>query len=96
MDLIADQYDANDSALRRTVERIKDALDPAGIHAPGKQGIWPARRADRAHIAPTEEPFLDITNRASSMLFALIRGFDPHGARRCGVRARLMLDTCFG
>jgi hypothetical protein len=27
MDLIADQYDANDSALRRTVERIKDALD---------------------------------------------------------------------
>ncbi len=44
MDLIADQYDANDSALRRTVERIKDALDPAGILAPGKQGIWPARR----------------------------------------------------
>ena len=34
MDLIADQYDANDSALRRTVEHIKDALDPAGILAP--------------------------------------------------------------
>jgi 4-cresol dehydrogenase (hydroxylating) len=40
MDLIADQYDANDSALRRTVERIKGALDPQGILAPGKQGIW--------------------------------------------------------
>jgi 4-cresol dehydrogenase (hydroxylating) flavoprotein subunit len=44
MDLIADQYDANDSALRRTVERIKDALDPDGILAPGKQGIWPSPR----------------------------------------------------
>jgi hypothetical protein len=27
MNLIADQHDANNSALRRTVERIKDALD---------------------------------------------------------------------
>jgi 4-cresol dehydrogenase (hydroxylating) len=50
MDLIADQYDAHGSALRRTVERIKDALDPAGILAPGKQGIWPAGR--RASTAP--------------------------------------------
>ncbi|GAA2216299.1 FAD-binding oxidoreductase [Nonomuraea monospora] len=41
MDLVADQYDANDSALRRTVERIKEALDPQGILAAGKQGIWP-------------------------------------------------------
>jgi 4-cresol dehydrogenase (hydroxylating) len=45
MDLIADQYNAHDSALRRTVERIKGALDPTGILAPGKQGIWPARPA---------------------------------------------------
>jgi 4-cresol dehydrogenase (hydroxylating) len=43
MDLIADQYATNGSALRRTTERIKDALDPQGILAPGKQGIWPAR-----------------------------------------------------
>jgi len=42
MDLIADGYDAHDSALRRTVERIKDVLDPSGILAPGKQGIWSA------------------------------------------------------
>ncbi len=44
MDLIAEQYDAHDSALRRTVERIKDALDPVGILALGKRGIWPATR----------------------------------------------------
>jgi 4-cresol dehydrogenase (hydroxylating) len=24
-------------------ETIKDAVDPAGILSPGKQGIWPAR-----------------------------------------------------
>lgn len=41
MDLVAEQYDANDHALRHTVERIKEALDPLGILAPGKQGIWP-------------------------------------------------------
>jgi FAD/FMN-containing dehydrogenase len=44
MDLIADQYDANDSAPRSTVERIKDALDPAGIFVPSKPGIWPGAR----------------------------------------------------
>jgi 4-cresol dehydrogenase (hydroxylating) len=41
MDLVADRYDASGSALRRTVTRLKDALDPHGILAPGKQGIWP-------------------------------------------------------
>ena len=41
MDLIADQYDAHDSALRSTVAKIKHALDPQGLLAPGKQGIWP-------------------------------------------------------
>jgi 4-cresol dehydrogenase (hydroxylating) flavoprotein subunit len=42
MDLVAAQYDFNDHALMRLSERIKDALDPAGILSPGKQGIWPA------------------------------------------------------
>jgi 4-cresol dehydrogenase (hydroxylating) len=27
----------------RLSQTIKDALDPKGILAPGKQGIWPAR-----------------------------------------------------
>lgn len=43
MDLIADQFDYNDHAMRRFQERLKDAIDPDGILSPGKQGIW-ARR----------------------------------------------------
>jgi 4-cresol dehydrogenase (hydroxylating) len=41
MDLAADQYSWNDHAYMRFCETIKDALDPQGILAPGKQGIWP-------------------------------------------------------
>jgi len=41
MDLVSDTFDFNDNALRRLNERVKDALDPKGILAPGKSGIWP-------------------------------------------------------
>lgn len=41
MDLVADCYDFNDHALRRLNTRVKDALDPNGILAAGKSGIWP-------------------------------------------------------
>ena len=44
MDDIAEMYGFNDHAMRRLNERVKDALDPKGILAPGKQGIWPASR----------------------------------------------------
>ncbi|MEY4760206.1 MAG: hypothetical protein RLZZ200_62 [Pseudomonadota bacterium] len=41
MDDVADSYDFNGHALRRLNERMKDALDPNGILAPGRNGIWP-------------------------------------------------------
>ncbi|QFR01681.1 FAD-binding oxidoreductase [Streptomyces phaeolivaceus] len=41
MDLSAEQFSFNNHAYLRFVERIKDAVDPAGILSPGKQGIWP-------------------------------------------------------
>ncbi|GGA64825.1 4-cresol dehydrogenase [Pseudoclavibacter endophyticus] len=44
MDLAAEQYSFGDHAYRRFVERIKDAVDPEGIFAPGRHGIWPANR----------------------------------------------------
>ena len=48
-DEAAGAYAWNDHALMRFFETIKDTLDPNGILAPGKSGIWPRRyREDRA------------------------------------------------
>ena len=41
MDDVALTFDFNNHALLRLNETVKDALDPNGILAPGKQGIWP-------------------------------------------------------
>ena len=43
MDAVALTFDFNGHAMSQLNEKLKDALDPAGIIAPGKQGIWPAR-----------------------------------------------------
>ena len=46
MDKVADSYSFNDHAMRRFQETLKDAVDPNGILAPGKSGIWPKRLRD--------------------------------------------------
>ena len=42
VDHVAEKFAFNGHALRQTYGRIKDALDPAGILAPGNHGIWPS------------------------------------------------------
>ena len=42
-DEVADSYNYNDGMLNRWNETVKDAVDPKGIIAPGKMGIWPRR-----------------------------------------------------
>jgi 4-cresol dehydrogenase (hydroxylating) len=42
-DEVAQSYAYNDGALLRWNQKVKDAVDPQGIIAPGKMGIWPRR-----------------------------------------------------
>ena len=41
MEQVAKTFNYNDHAMLRFQETLKDALDPNGIIAPGKSGIWP-------------------------------------------------------
>jgi 4-cresol dehydrogenase (hydroxylating) len=41
MDEVARSFDFDHHALLRLNEMLKDAIDPNGILAPGKSGIWP-------------------------------------------------------
>lgn len=43
MDLATDQYGFGDHAYKKFVSAIKDAVDPKGILAPGRHGVWPAK-----------------------------------------------------
>jgi 4-cresol dehydrogenase (hydroxylating) len=47
MDQIARTYGWNNGAMMKLSELLKDALDPKGILAPGKQGIWPRRYREK-------------------------------------------------
>jgi 4-cresol dehydrogenase (hydroxylating) len=55
MDHAADMYNFNNHALLRLNERVKDALDPNGILAPGKQGIWPKALRNMRHKGAGEK-----------------------------------------
>ncbi len=46
MDEIAQEFSFNNHAILRFQERLKDELDPNGVLAPGKQGVWPERFRD--------------------------------------------------
>ncbi|KAL8407704.1 hypothetical protein RB594_006515 [Gaeumannomyces avenae] len=54
MDQVAMTYDFNDNALMRLNETIKNALDPKGILAPGKSGIWP-KNYDKSKVMLGQE-----------------------------------------
>lgn len=43
MDDVMDVYSFNNHSFLRFAESLKDALDPNGIVAPGRSGIWPKR-----------------------------------------------------
>lgn len=46
-DQVAHTYSWNNQALLRFYESMKDSLDPTGILAPGRNGIWPKRYRDQ-------------------------------------------------
>ncbi|GAB5486980.1 MAG: hypothetical protein Pars2KO_05500 [Parasphingorhabdus sp.] len=49
-DQVMDAYSFNDGALRTMLEQIKDTLDPNGILAAGKSGIWPAHLRGKVKV----------------------------------------------
>jgi len=47
-DRLISKYSFNNNALLRFQEKLKDSIDPNGIMAPGRYGVWPAKMRNRA------------------------------------------------
>jgi hypothetical protein len=47
IDHVVKTYSWGDNALVKFNKRLKDTLDPNGIFAPGRCGIWPSRYRGR-------------------------------------------------
>jgi hypothetical protein len=47
MDQVAGTYNWNNNVLMKFNNTLKDTLDPNGILAPGRCGIWPKRYRNR-------------------------------------------------
>ncbi|BGP37502.1 hypothetical protein JCM10449v2_001408 [Rhodotorula kratochvilovae] len=64
MDQVAATYGGNNQVQLRFQEALKDALDPNGILAPGKSGIWPKRLRNvpgiRLGVPPEAQPKCDL------------------------------------
>src|SRR6476620_624212 len=94
MDFVAAQFDFNDHAAMRLYERLKDALDPAGVLSPGKQGIWPKdlRQAKNEKAASRDAATRHRSQRgAEARRCGFYRASCPgrHGAgRSCAARHR--------
>lgn len=63
MDQVASTYGDENQIQLRFQECLKDALDPQGIIAPGKSGIWPKRLRQypgiRLGVSPEQAPKTD-------------------------------------
>ncbi|OAP62015.1 hypothetical protein AYL99_04218 [Fonsecaea erecta] len=57
MDQIVSVYNWNNGASLKFNEQLKDSLDPNGILAPGKSGVWPKRLRGRGFEIPRTRPY---------------------------------------
>lgn len=57
MDQIASVYNWNNGASLKFNEQLKDSLDPNGILAPGKSGVWPKRLRGRGFEIQRSQPY---------------------------------------